>query len=121
VNQVRSPRGPKKGHLKALRNRIGLLTVYPPAQWILTSVVATLESIISCDQSNSGSKALLGESDRHIAKEEMRQTLSPPQEYSLSTTVAETHSVSNSFEESPTNVPITPPDQESSDLIEADL
>lgn len=121
MNQVRSPRGPKKGHLKALRNRIGLLIVYPAAKCILTWAVATLESIINCDQSNFGEKKLLEGSERYIPEEKTRQALSPPQEYSLNTTVSETHYGSNSFEESPSNVPITPPDQESSDMIEADL
>jgi len=57
-------------------------------------------------------------SEKYIPEEEARQILSPPQEYALNTIVSETHS---SFEESPSNVPITPPDQESSDIIEADL
>lgn len=54
--------------------------------------------------------------------EETQQVLSPPHEYILTPPTTEIHSVSNSFEESPI-IPITPPDQEqeSSDIIEADL
>ncbi|KAJ5864573.1 uncharacterized protein N7529_006489 [Penicillium soppii] len=104
VNQVRSPRGPKKGHLKALRNRI-----------------ATLESIIKCDKSNLCSKETLELSERCVPENETRQILSAPQGYALNASVSEHYSVSNSFKESFANAPITPPDQESADIIEADL
>ncbi|KAJ5335141.1 Transcription factor [Penicillium brevicompactum] len=61
VNEVRSPRGPKKGHLKALRNRI---------------VTATLESIINCDQASA--ERPRAETQSYIPVDEMSHILSPP-------------------------------------------
>lgn len=83
---------------------------------------ATLESIINCDQSTPDTKAVLSKHEKYAPVEEARQVLSPPQEYIPTPTTSDTHSVSNFFEESPI-IPITPPDQEqeSSDIIEADL
>ncbi|CAG8935911.1 unnamed protein product [Penicillium salamii] len=103
VNEIRSPRGPKKGHLKALRNRI-----------------ATLESIINCDQLSP--KGIPGQGDGCLQIEEISQVLSPPQEYLLTSTMSEVSTISNSFDDSPI-LPTTPPDQEKeiSDMIEADL
>ncbi|KAJ5519983.1 transcriptional regulator family: Fungal Specific TF [Penicillium fimorum] len=108
VNQIRSPRGPKKGHLKALRNRI-----------------ATLESIINCDQSNLGPNEVLDGSEKYRTDETV-QILSPPQEYILNPTSTEccgiTYSIETSTITSPITItPMTPPDQEKSDMIEADL
>ncbi|KGO75470.1 Transcription factor, fungi [Penicillium italicum] len=106
VNQVRSPRGPKKGHLKALRNRI-----------------ATLENIIKSDQGNLGPKELLNGSEKYHS-DETPQLLSPPQEYIPNHTKTECHDIPYSMEASTMTspiMPITPPDTESSDIIEADL
>ncbi|KAJ5210900.1 hypothetical protein N7491_010715 [Penicillium cf. griseofulvum] len=108
VNKVRSPRGPKKGHLKALRNRI-----------------ATLESIINCDQGSLGPKEGLDGSEKYHSDETV-QILSPPQEYIPNPTNAECHDIAYSIEASAINSPITitpmtPPDQDKSDIIEADL
>ncbi|OQE09056.1 hypothetical protein PENVUL_c007G03771 [Penicillium vulpinum] len=106
VNQVRSPRGPKKGHLKALRNRI-----------------ATLESIINCDQGNVGLTEVLDSSEKYHSEETV-EILSPPQEYIANPTNTEYHDITYSIEPSTIASPIapmTPPDHESSDMIEADL
>ncbi|CAI7616311.1 unnamed protein product [Penicillium glandicola] len=103
VNQVRSPRGPKKGHLKALRNRI-----------------ATLESIINADQGNPGPKELFDGSEKHHSDETV-QLLSPPQDYISKTECRNiTYSMGTSTINSPIT-PMTPPDHESFDIIEADL
>ncbi|KAJ5154689.1 uncharacterized protein N7500_010128 [Penicillium coprophilum] len=108
VNQLRSPRGPKKGHLKALRNRI-----------------ATLESIINCDQGNLGPKEVSDSSEKYHSDETV-QILSPPQEYIPSLTNTECRDITYSIETSTINSPITitpmsPPNQEKPDIIEADL
>ncbi|OQE38642.1 hypothetical protein PENCOP_c008G00693 [Penicillium coprophilum] len=108
VNQLRSPRGPKKGHLKALRNRI-----------------ATLESIINCDQGSLGPKEISDGSEKYHSDETV-QVLSPPQEYTPSLTNTECRDITYSIETSTINSPITitpmsPPNQEKSDIIEADL
>ncbi|KAF4771528.1 hypothetical protein HAV15_004347 [Penicillium sp. str.  len=103
VNQVRSPRGPKKGHLKALRNRI--------------------ESIINCDQGNVHPKEVLGGSDRYHS-DETTQLLSPPQECIPNVTKTECRDIPYSSEGSTITLPITPmtpPDIESLDILEADL
>ncbi|KAJ9483999.1 hypothetical protein VN97_g9391 [Penicillium thymicola] len=105
VNQVRSPRGPKKGHLKALRNRI-----------------ATLENIINCDQSSLGSKPLDGSEKHH--SDETTQLLSPPHEHIPNPTNTECRDIPYSIEVSTITSPITPmapPEHESLDIIEADL
>ncbi|KAJ5800818.1 transcriptional regulator family: Fungal Specific TF [Penicillium psychrosexuale] len=106
VNQVRSPRGPKKGHLKALRNRI-----------------ATLESIINCDQGNLCPNEILDGSEKYHS-DETTQMLSPPQDYIPNATKDECRDIIYSIEASTITSPITPmtpPDHESSDIIEADL
>ncbi|CDM31771.1 Zn(2)-C6 fungal-type DNA-binding domain [Penicillium roqueforti FM164] len=106
VNQVRSPRGPKKGHLKALRNRI-----------------ATLESIINCDQGNLCPNEVLDGSEKYHSDETI-QMLSPPQDYIPNATKDECRDIIYSIETSTITSPITPmtpPDHESSDIIEADL
>ncbi|KAJ5967946.1 hypothetical protein N7501_004194 [Penicillium viridicatum] len=105
VNQVRSPRGPKKGHLKALRNRI-----------------ATLESIINCDQGNLGSKEVLEGSEKYHS-DETAQLRSPPQEYNSNSTKTECRDIPYSIEATiPSPItPMTPPEHESLDIIEADL
>ncbi|QQK48293.1 Zn(2)-C6 fungal-type DNA-binding domain [Penicillium digitatum] len=99
VNQVRSPRGPKKGHLKALRNRI-----------------ATLESMINSEQSHLGPEGLLKGNEKYHS-EETAQLLSPPQEYIPNHTKTECHEMPYSIE----TLTMTPPDTESADVIEADL
>ncbi|OQE13693.1 hypothetical protein PENFLA_c044G03093 [Penicillium flavigenum] len=106
VNQVRSPRGPKKGHLKALRNRI-----------------ATLESIINCDQGNLGPKEVLDGNEKYNSHE-TAQMLSPLQDYIPNVTKTECHDIPYSIDASAITSPITPmtpPINESSDMIEADL
>ncbi|KGO55387.1 Transcription factor, fungi [Penicillium expansum] len=106
VNQIRSPRGPKKGHLKALRNRI-----------------ATLESIISSDEGNLVPKELLNCSE-NCHSDEPAQLLSPPHDYIPNPTKTEYHGIPYSIEGSKITSPIIPmtsPDTENSDIIEADL
>ncbi|KAJ6191572.1 hypothetical protein N7519_001593 [Penicillium mononematosum] len=106
INQVRSPRGPKKGHLKALRNRI-----------------ATLESIINCDQGNLGPKEVLDGNEKYNS-DGTAQMLSPPQDYIPNVTKTECHDIPYSIDASAITSPITPmtpPNNESSDMIEADL
>ncbi|KAK4863752.1 hypothetical protein LT330_010487 [Penicillium expansum] len=106
VNQIRSPRGPKKGHLKALRNRI-----------------ATLESIISSDEGNLVPKELLNCSENYHS-EEPAQLLSPPHDYIPNPTKTEYHGIPYSVEGSKMTssiIPMTSPDTENSDIIEADL
>ncbi|OQD90221.1 hypothetical protein PENSOL_c060G06651 [Penicillium solitum] len=106
VNQVRSPRGPKKGHLKALRNRI-----------------ATLESIINCDQGNLDPKEVLDGSEKYHS-DETAQLLSPPQECIPNVTKTECRDIPYSIEASTITSPITPmtpPDIQSLDILEADL
>ncbi|KAJ5372768.1 hypothetical protein N7517_004774 [Penicillium concentricum] len=89
VNQVRSPRGPKKGHLKALRNRI-----------------ATLESIINRDQGSLGLKEVLDGSEKYHSKETV-QILSPPQDYIPNSTNVECRDITYSIETSTINSPVT--------------
>ncbi|KAJ5510189.1 hypothetical protein N7453_002292 [Penicillium expansum] len=106
VNQIRSPRGPKKGHLKALRNRI-----------------ATLESIISSDEGNLVPKELLNCSENYRS-DEPAQLLSPPHDYIPNPTKTEYHGIPYSIEGSKITSPIismTSLDTENSDIIEADL
>ncbi|KAJ5592332.1 hypothetical protein N7537_009236 [Penicillium hordei] len=106
VNQVRSPRGPKKGHLKALRNRI-----------------ATLESIINCHQGNLGPKEVLDGSEKYHS-DETAQLFSPSEEYIPNPTKSECRDIPCSIEASTITSPITPmtpPEHESLDMIEADL
>ncbi|KAJ5274241.1 hypothetical protein N7497_004837 [Penicillium chrysogenum] len=106
LNQVRSPRGPKKGHLKALRNRI-----------------ATLESIINCDQGNLGPKEVLDGNEKYNS-DETAQMLSPPQDYIPNVMKTECHDIPYSIDASAITspiIPMTPPNNESSDMIEADL
>ncbi|CAG7972873.1 unnamed protein product [Penicillium olsonii] len=101
VNQVRSPRGPKKGHLKALRNRI-----------------ATLESIINCDQSKPEDTS---KGEGCVQIEEISHILSPSQEYLFSTTMSEASALSSSYEESSLTMDSLPDPDDLSDMIEADL
>ncbi|KAJ5124097.1 transcriptional regulator family: Fungal Specific TF [Penicillium bovifimosum] len=104
VNQARSPRGPKKGHLKALRNRI-----------------ATLESIINCGQANARPKD--GFNEQYHANNTI-QMLSPPQEYTPNAASPECHPFSYTVESSSLSTPITPmssPAHAGFDMVEADL
>jgi hypothetical protein len=86
---------------------------------------ATLESIINCDQGNLGPKEVLDGSEKYHSDETV-QILSPPQEYIPNPANAECLDIAYSIEASTINSPITitpmtPPDQEKSDIIEADL
>ncbi|KAJ5780362.1 transcriptional regulator family: Fungal Specific TF [Penicillium paradoxum] len=106
VNQIRSPRGPKKGHLKALRNRI-----------------ATLESIINCDQGNSSARDASDGNEKYQSDETV-QILSPPEEYIPNAPNSESRDIPYNVGTSPLSTPVTsmtPPDEETSDIIEADL
>lgn len=108
--------------MKALRNRIGVLKcdLYTfPANLSL----ATLESIINCDQGNLCPNEVLDGSEKYHSDETI-QMLSPPQDYIPNATKDECRDIIYSIETSTITSPITPmtpPDHESSDIIEADL
>ncbi|KAJ5554984.1 transcriptional regulator family: Fungal Specific TF [Penicillium sp. DV-2018c] len=88
VNQARSPRGPKKGHLKALRNRI-----------------ATLESIINSEKANTCPKDGFNGEQYHANNSV--QMLSPPQDYCSNATSPKCHSYTYTVEPS-LSTPVTP-------------
>ncbi|KAJ5753993.1 uncharacterized protein N7511_008146 [Penicillium nucicola] len=100
VNQDRSPRGPKRGHLKALRSRI-----------------ATLESMVNRDQLSYDLNA------QYTPKAEVGQFPTPPG--STSDGTRECRSLSRSVEETPpSNASCAPSialELEISGIIEADL
>lgn len=90
---------------------------------LLIQLLATLESIINCDQGNVHPKEVLGGSDRYHS-DETTQLLSPPQECIPNVTKTECRDIPYSSEGSTITLPITPmtpPDIESLDILEADL
>ena len=118
MNQDRTPRGPKRGHLKALRSRIGLwpeFTFYTPKY--LIAVPATLESLVNRDLVS------LDINVQHTSKSEVGQFPIPP-ESSVDSMKRECRSLSHSVDKPPPNMsfaPTTAPEIEISDIIEADL
>ena len=90
---------------------------------LLIVLLATLESIINCDQGNLGSKEVLDGSEKYHSDETF-QLRSPPQEYNSNPTKTECRDIPYSVEASTITSPITPmtpPEHESLDIIEADL
>lgn len=90
---------------------------------LLIQLLATLESIINCDQGNVHPKELLDDGDKYHS-DETTQLLSLPQECIPNITKTECRDIPYSIEASTINSPITSmtsPDIESLDILEADL
>lgn len=90
---------------------------------LLIQFLATLESIINCDQGNLDPKEVLDGSEKYHS-DETAQLLSPPQECIPNVTKTECRDIPYSIEASTITSPITPmtpPDIQSLDILEADL
>lgn len=89
---------------------------------VLTERLATLESIINCEGNTESRDVYDG--NEPYQSDETTQMLSPPQDYPPSAPAPDCRDISCAVGQSPFNAPITsmtPPDDEISDLIEADL
>jgi hypothetical protein len=90
---------------------------------LLIVSLATLESIINCHQGNLGPKEVLDGSEKYHS-DETAQLFTPYEEYIPNPTKSECRDIPCSIEASTITSPITPmtpPEHESLDMIEADL
>lgn len=90
---------------------------------LLIPFLATLESIINCDQGNLDPKEVSDGGEKYHS-DETAHLLSPPQECIPNVTKTECRDIPYSIEASTITspiTPITPPDHENLDIIEADL